>query len=393
MSVKLLKIRFENYKRFSDREEIELRPVTLLLGKNSSGKSSITRLFPMIGKSLSGDLESMPISFENDNVPLGTSFQSLCHNGNMVELKFGVSFADETSIDIELMSLNSGDVIVSKYILQTKKGVFTLRRESGAYRCIETGKLYLDEFNGFIHVELFRDLQLTSSYSQTIDYIGPLRMNPERFLTYNGNEKKISVGTRGENAYPMYCADSKLQSAVSTWFEKSFNGCKVRLKPTPEVGMSQIVFSKKDQEPYEVNIADEGMGIGQVFPIVVRSLKSIYESIVVIEQPELHLHPAAHASLARLFAETAIANKQTYVIETHSENILLGLRKAVVDKSITFEPKDIVIYFIKEDESGAYLEKITIDETGTLSDWPKGVFNESFELMRDILEQSEKLQK
>lgn len=389
MGIQLSKIRFENYKRFSDREEIELRPVTLLIGKNSSGKSSITRLFPMIGKSLSGDLESMPISFVNDNVSLGTSFQSLCHNGNMVELKFGVSFVDETSIDIELMSLNNGDVIVNKYKLQTKKGLFTLHRESGAYKCVETGKLYSDNFNGFVHVELFKDIQLTSSYTQTIDYIGPLRVNPERFLTYNGNEKKTNVGARGENAYPMYCADAKLQSAVSTWFENSFNECKVRLKSTPEAGISQIVFSKKDQEPYEVNIADEGMGIGQVFPIIVRCLRSIYESIVVIEQPELHLHPAAHASLAKLFAETAIANKQTYVIETHSENLLLGLRKAVVDKSVSFSPEDIVIYFIKEDESGAFLEKITIDESGALSDWPKGVFNESFELMRSILQKSQ----
>lgn len=393
MGVQLSKIRFENYKRFSDREEIELRPVTLLIGKNSSGKSSITRLFPMIGKSLSGELDGMPISFTSDGVSLGTSFQSLCHNGNMVELKFGVSFVDETSIDIELMSLGSGDVIVNKYILRTKQGIYTLKRESGAYKCSETGKSYSDNFNGFVHVELFKDIQLTASYSQLIDYIGPIRINPERFLTYNWNEKKTNVGAQGENAYSMYCADAKLQSAVSAWFENSFNECKVRLKPTPEVGMSQIVFSKKDQQPYEVNIADEGMGIGQVFPIIVRSLKSIYESIVVIEQPELHLHPAAHANMARLFAETAVSNKQIYVIETHSENLLLGLRKAVVDKSISFTPEDLVIYFIKEDESGAFLEKITIDKTGSLSDWPKGVFNESFELMRDILEQSEKLKK
>lgn len=390
MGTVLSKIRFKNYKRFSGTEEIELRPVTLLIGKNSSGKSSIARLFPMLRRSLSGDSAGKPISFENDGVSLGVSFQSLCHNGNMVELGFGVTFENGLSIDLELMSQSRGEVIVNKYALHTRQGDYTLRRENDAYRCIETDMVYSNDFNGFIHVGLFTDAHMTASCKQAIDYIGPLRITPVRILVYNGAESKPYVGVKGENAYDMFCADESLQKSVSDWFEQSFNNSKVRLKTIPELGLHQIVFSKPDQKPYEVNIVDEGMGISQVFPIVVRSLKSIFESIVVIEQPELHLHPAAHACLARLFAETAMANKQTYVIETHSENILLGLRKAVVDKSITFGPEDLVIYFIDEDESGAYLEKITIDETGALSDWPKGVFNESFEILREILEQSEK---
>ena len=144
-------------------------------------------------------------------------------------------------------------------------------------------------------------------------------------------------------------------------------------------------MNKPDNGSYWVNIADEGMGMGQTLPIVVRCIHSVQDSIVVVEQPELHLHPAAHEAIAKLFATTSKQNGQRYIVETHSENILLGLRDAVVDKNVDFTSNDVVIYFVDEDEDGAYLKKITIDSDGMLSSWPEGVFNESYELLNKII--------
>jgi len=119
-------------------------------------------------------------------------------------------------------------------------------------------------------------------------------------------------------------------------------------------------------------------------PLVVRANEKRENSITVLEQPELHLHPVAHASLAELFAKSAKENNQTFVIETHSENILLRLRKLIIQNNFGFTKDDFVIYWIEDSEFGGQeLKEITVDDEGVLSDWSEGVFNEN---IKEILE-------
>jgi predicted ATPase len=98
---------------------------------------------------------------------------------------------------------------------------------------------------------------------------------------------------------------------------------------------------------------------------------------VILEQPELHLHPAAHGDLAELFVESVFRNDNKYIIETHSENILLRLRKLIVDENSPLTSEDVIIYWIDSDEEEHNVKEITINENGVLSDWPDGVFNEN----------------
>ncbi|MFO5473999.1 MAG: AAA family ATPase, partial [Dolichospermum sp.] len=115
------------------------------------------------------------------------------------------------------------------------------------------------------------------------------------------------------------------------------------------------------------------------------------DSIIVLEQPELHLHPAAHGDLAELFAKSAKENNQTFIIETHSENIILRLRKLIVENDFGFTKDDLIIYWIEDAElKGKELREITVDEEGILSDWPEGIFNEG---MKEILEMQKALRR
>ena len=108
------------------------------------------------------------------------------------------------------------------------------------------------------------------------------------------------------------------------------------------------------------------------------------DSINIIEQPALHLHPAAHSALSYLFGKMAKERNCKFVIESHSENILLGFRKMIVDRNCDFNPDDISIYYVDECDDGSYLQRINIDENGDLDYWPTGVFSESFEILREI---------
>lgn len=380
-------ISFSAYKKFAGDESIEIRPVTILVGKNSSGKSSITKLFPMLRCSLSDTSLKTAVSLSNDGVYLATSYRNLSHNGYSTGLALGVSLSNGIRIQLELTIGEKGEFYVQRYTLVNKgqKYELKLKNNQNTYSCEQLGNEYKkSDFFGFIHKALFKDLSLEVGFEVSIDYIGPLRAVPQPIIPTIVDTDY--VGHDGANAYSMLCLDSKLASEVSLWFEETF-GCKIEVNE-PQLGTFQLMVHKPYMDKFYSNIADEGMGIGQVLPIVTRCLKPVENSLIVVEQPELHLHPAAHAEIARLFAKTSKTNKQSYVVETHSLNFLLGVRDAVVDKKIPFGIEDVIIYFIDEDETGSYLTPIYVNNDGTLTEWPRGVFNESNDILMQILKKA-----
>ncbi len=372
---KLKEISFGSYKRFGDTETVEIRPVTILIGKNSSGKSSVTKLFPMLANSMAG-ISSTPIMYENMGASLGNVYSDLCHNHNSVGLNFGLKYDDGLKIKVELISPNNGKAIeINKLSLQNGE-VFEPYSFNGKTATNARGFLTAIK-------EIKPDFE-ENSYSFEVDYIGPFRAIPERFFYPDYEALKERIGYNGKNAYDFLVFDDALREKVSQWFENVFDRS-LKVKELTKGLFSTVLGVEGTLN--EVNIIDEGQGTHQVLPIVVKALqKSEKGDIVVVEQPELHLHPAAHAALGELFASASKDFNHSFVVETHSENLLLGLRKAVVDKTIPFNPDDLIIYFVDydEEEESAFLTPITINEKGVLSDWPEGVFNESFELLMDL---------
>lgn len=385
--IQLKELTFSQYKRFHGNETLEIKPVTILVGKNSSGKSSITKLIPIISKSMSGLLKNSIIQLDVEGISLGVSYQSLCNNGNSIGLAFGVTYSNNIGISLELISNPKGEIKINTYSVTINGEIHKLSLSPDRTNYIYNldGSIYLaSDFSGFIHTKFLKDLKVDSDFSLNVDYIGPLRSETNRIYYYKGAELSDHVGSKGENAYQLMCSDEQLTKNISNWFEENFNKCRLQVVEGSEKGSYIIQMNKPSNCDFWVNIADEGMGMSQLLPIVIRCMHPAHNSIVVIEQPELHLHPAAHENIAKLFAQTCKKNNQRYIVETHSENILLGLRDAVVDPNIDFTPDDVVIYFVDDDEDGAYLEKITINNEGVLSSWPEGVFNESFEILKKI---------
>jgi predicted ATPase len=104
--------------------------------------------------------------------------------------------------------------------------------------------------------------------------------------------------------------------------------------------------------------------------------------ITIIEQAGLHLHPSAHAHVAYRIAEAAKQTGKTYMVESHSENFVLGLRNMIAHKKLT--PADVAIYYIDHDGESATAQLYEIEKDGSMSDWPSGVFAEDFELLKEI---------
>jgi len=181
--------------------------------------------------------------------------------------------------------------------------------------------------------------------------------------------------------------DDELYKKVGKWYKEHFDGWELKVEERRKKPLIQISISKNDSE---VNIVDVGQGMNQALPLVVRAnVTDRPDSIIILEQPELHLHPAAHGDLAELFAKSAKENNQTFIIETHSENMILRLRKLVIENDFGFTKDDVIIYWLEDAElKGQELMEITIDEKGVLSDWRNGVFDEG---LREVLEMQKAL--
>lgn len=395
--MKIKSISFKNYKAFFEKQTMQLKPITILIGKNSSGKSSIAKLFTLLENSLKGDINE-PLLLSNDGVELGEDFDNLFFDNNPggLPLSFEIKFENGIQIEVGLLKKAEGyglDLLQWRY--KDGKHEFDLELDTSGdeYLNLIGQKKYKCVFKGFIpqkFVEKDSDEDIAKNFQIDpidVDYIGPFRILPERYFYLTGQTYFRDTGIAGENAYSILGMsklkkDDELHIKVGDWYKKYFGGWELKVDDRSKKPLIQILLSRNGTE---INIVDVGQGMNQALPLVVRAtLTGRVDSIIVLEQPELHLHPAAHGDLIELFAKSAKENNQTFIIETHSENMLLRLRKLIVENNFGFTQDDAVIYWLEDAESkGQELMEITIDEEGVLSDWRDGVFDEG---LKEILE-------
>ena len=155
--------------------------------------------------------------------------------------------------------------------------------------------------------------------------IGPHRERPDRVTFVNPNDKSTFVGSQGENVMSIIHQSSpeKLKE-LNQWFELLGIPYGIKKKFNKQFNISQLILT--DNQGMSVSLADVGYGISQVLPIVITSVLS-KNTIITIEQPELHLHPKLQANLADLFIESASTRNNNFILETHSEHIILRLKR------------------------------------------------------------------
>jgi predicted ATPase len=363
-------ISFKNFKLFKNKQTLQLRPITILIGKNNTGKTAVAKLPTLIAGSLSGTF-SAPINLENEGVRLGLSYEDIFYNrvitGDAVEFEI----KNDTE---ELVVFISGDrkdnIIISKYKLNGKE--FDIRK---------------NKFSGFtINSEI--DLK---SLHLNFDYIDSFRKFPDPQF-HDISREYTKIGMTGENAYKLLAQyhknDNLILNDIKKWFKENFEGWEIEVRELKgSISSYEIVLSTSVLK--QINIVNTGSGIRQSLPLIVRSFMPVEEkTLIIIEEPETHLHPAAHGNLAQRFAESYVEdNKRRYLIETHSQNFVLRMRGMVAEGKLNKD--DLAIYYVDfdEDEHESTMRLIEVDENGNLpnDDWPEGVFNETSSEIKNIL--------
>ncbi|MEA1878027.1 MAG: AAA family ATPase, partial [Bacteroidota bacterium] len=146
-----------------------------------------------------------------------------------------------------------------------------------------------------------------------------------------------------------------------------------------------VLFDKRTNT--QVSHRDVGIGISQVLPVLVTAYASS-NKIIAIEQPEIHLHPALQAELGDVFIESALGERNnTFIIETHSEHLILRILKRIREttrdkneKTPAITPENVALLFVDVTQAGSTIQELRIDEQGRLIDQcPGGFFEEDFE--------------
>lgn len=350
------KITFKNFKLFKQKQTLELRPITILIGKNNTGKSAILKL-PVL---ISSCMEGMPINWKlsvgndsNNFIELGSDFKDLVYNKNETgAIELGV-FSDTNFIDVAInkqygileYKLNGVDIEIPPTI------------------------------NGFLIAG-----KPIENLSLNLDYLGAVRIEPESVYSYSA-EKVEKIGVTGKNAYPLliqdFIATEGLVNKVSDWYKLNFEGWDLKVLDSKTTTETNYEIAISNSNINAINIKQTGQGIHQVLPLIIRSFMNILEkTLIIIEEPETHLHPAAHGSLAERFVDSYLDDKnRNYLIETHSQNFVLRMRRLVAEGKIN--PDDLAIYYVDFDENESLLTEIKVDELGGVESWPIGIFGET----------------
>ncbi len=213
--------------------------------------------------------------------------------------------------------------------------------------------------------------------------MGPFRRPPERWYIFTGTSPQ-DVGYQGDLLPDLLFRDSSLVNRANKWLKQLEIGYKLDVKPvgTDSGDLFEVrLIDTRRKEHVDVALPDVGFGISQLLPFIVQSLVS-EKQIISIEQPEVHVHPRLQADLGDLLAEAIQEPRQNqFIIETHSEHLILRLQRLVRKKQI--RPEDVSVIYVSRGPEGANAERLRLDEDGDfIDDWPNGFFPERLRELR-----------
>ena len=402
----ITKIAVKGFKSIAEECEIDIRPLTLLAGANSSGKSSIMQPLLMLKQTLEAPYDPGPLLIDGPNVRFTSASQFL---STLIDGKGTDHFQIHIEIDevgsvrttfrkgqsgIEIVEMTTKrkseydspefpehltlypemppeeiKALTDQYMIFRTVGVNGVKRSRCFLRLASQGSsrsLNLDAT-----VELINN---SEPNILNIIHLPGLRGNPERIY------KLSSTGPRYPGTFEHYVAsiihewqetkDERLETLVDALHTLGLTG-QVGTQKIGDVGIELQVGRLRHDSSSEtdmVNIADVGFGLSQVLPVLVAVIAAEPGRLVYLEQPELHLHPRAQVALALVLADAAKRGVRL-VVETHSSLLLLGVQTLVAEGDLS--PELVKLHWFSRNKDGiTEVTSAELDEAGTYGEWP-----------------------
>jgi predicted ATPase len=451
-------LRLKNFKAWQDTGDVKLAPLTVFFGANSSGKSSIYQFLLMLKQTAQspdrkrvlnpGDAKSpidlgayrdmvfdhnieKNIVFEvawslSKRLELKDVYNNRTFSGNTIIFSAEVGLTDKTRENVVVhkmlyrlgnplddgceLGLNRTDAAKDKYDIQFQN--YNPVRKPGRpwklpaplhfHRFPDETTAYFQNADFVQDLTLSLDNQLSNLY-----YLGPLRERPQRSYAWSG-EVPEHVGWNGERAIDaiLSAQDERMISprkyykylqfdvVIARWLRdmgliESFEVARI----TPD-GVDYRVWVEAPHGRKRVLITDVGFGVSQILPVLVQCFYAPPDSTIILEQPEIHLHPSVQSWLADLFIEAVQSQELRknwgggrkrniqLLVESHSEHFLRRLQRRIAEGMIS--PDETALYFCESKPSGSLIKPLEVDLYGNILNWPENFFGDSIEDLSEM---------
>lgn len=416
----ITELRAQNFKSWQDTGNLRFAPITGFFGANSSGKTSILQVLLMLKQTVERPPDwNEPLYFgdENSLVNLG-SFEETIHQHEknlrldisvaweILETKYSEQMStDSISFSTSIVKRNDGRNLVEycytangqKWKIERGPQNYTFRFPDflvkTGYPAFSPGAMMAKPFRcyGVIDREGRLNTLLTNQdafenlFSQ-IHYLGPLREHPRHNYVWEGDHPR-EVGQHGENSIPALLSGRvqlrSIEKKILEWLQRLDLIDSYRLEPNlNEKGRYEFCVTKHKGGP-EVRLTDVGFGISQVLPVLTHCYHPPEGSILILEQPEAHLHPKAQSELADVLIDVAKNRKVQIIFESHSEHLLHRLMRRIAEEQLS--ATDTAFYSCQINEGVSEIEQLKLDEYGNISNWPQDFFGD---VTGDLIEQT-----
>ncbi len=376
-----------------ERSLVELGTFRDLVFKHDAEASLHCELAWTLSKSIevSDPARKGKLLFSVDALGFSVDLKSLDEGegGRTIVQRMSYSFAGN-----EFGMAASGDSS-TEYDLATLQGKFRFKRTTGrAWKLPPPAKCYgfPDQVRAYFQNAAFlSDLELSfEQLCSNIYYLGPLRDYPKRQYSWGGS-RPSDMGRRGERVVDALLASRQsghkiaygkgrksltLEERVASWLKELGLIASFEVRPVAKGSKLFQVWVRRSSGSAEVLITDVGFGVSQILPVLALCYYVPKGSTVVLEQPEIHLHPAVQSGLADVFLDAIKTQGIQLIVESHSEHLLRRLQRRIAEEQL--KPDSTALYFCGMKDGESSLVPLQLDEFGTIQNWPANFFGDEF---------------
>ena len=349
---------------------LPLAPLTLLSGANASGKSSVLQSLVLLHQTMQENEWSTRIMLNGNIAALGTVADVVDQVRGRDSFEIGLVDNDTNcqwtfTGDRRDMSLQVSSIAINGMKTENPSELhYLLPTDTDAAALELTGRVknltYITaEREGPREVYPLEDQHLVAR-------VGPQGENAVSVL-YRGRDERINQGLRMAETAPT------LLRQVGRHLDSFFPGCAADVRQVP--GANAVTLGIRVSEDTDfLRPVHCGFGITQILPIIVAALSLPQDSLLLIENPEVHLHPAGQARMGQFLADVASAGIQV-IVETHSDHVLNGIRRAV--KAGRIPAEEVALHFFRPRTPNLpQALSPTLDSSGSIDVWPDGFFDQ-----------------
>lgn len=367
-----------NFKAFK-HQEILLRPLTLLSGLNGMGKSSLLQSLLLLRQSY------------QQRILATAGGTGLVLNGDLVELGTGrdVLFdnAEEDAIHFMLKSNGHDQAALWRFAYDGQADVLRYLPDSEVPNCIYECNLFTDHFH-YLEAERVgprTSFDMADFVVREHQQLGTKGQYTAHFLDHYRDRNVL------QELHHPHSKSRTLLAQVTAWMREISPGAVIQVESFVDMDLVRLAFGfERSDTAGDVRYyrsTNVGFGLTYTLPILVALLSSSTDALILLENPEAHLHPRGQSQVGELIARAANAGIQV-IIETHSDHILNGIRVAV--RRGLAKPEDVAIHFfqypVDDSESrGVEIVSPQVDRDGRLDLWPDNFFDEYNKNLRNLL--------